>query len=151
MSVLRLDEDSLSAIMRKRRGATGVEQPGKVKQVRSRNKYNAVKVQIDGIVFDSKGEGRRYLELRHLERLGEISDLKTHVRYRLKVEGIGGEWHCDYIADFTYTDRDGQFVVEDFKSAPTETRVFEMKAGMMRALHGITIRRVRKSERSRGR
>ena len=47
------------------------------------NKYNAVKVNVDGITFDSKKEAERYSELKLLERCGAISDLELQVEYKL--------------------------------------------------------------------
>lgn len=48
-----------------------------------RNKYGNDKVIIDGITFDSKLEGRRYLFLRDQEKKGIITDLKCHPTYEL--------------------------------------------------------------------
>ncbi len=61
------------------------------------------KVAIDGIVFDSRLEARRYLDLRNLQRAGLISDLKTHVNFEFIINGYKiGEYHID----FTYFDRE---------------------------------------------
>ena len=88
------------------------------------------KVFLDGFEFDSVKEARRYQALRLLERGGEIRDLKVHVPFELipaqyepdTVGPRGGirkgkciERACKYIADFTYYDKDGQYVVEDCK------------------------------------
>ena len=47
------------------------------------NKYNAQRVKVDGITFDSKKEAKRYSELKLLERCGAISDLELQVEYKL--------------------------------------------------------------------
>lgn len=39
-------------------------------------KYHNRKTVIDGITFDSAKEARRYMELKLLERAGEISNLQ---------------------------------------------------------------------------
>ena len=46
-------------------------------------KYHAIKTVYDGITFDSRKEARRYAALKLLERAGEISDLRTQVKYEL--------------------------------------------------------------------
>ena len=48
-----------------------------------KSKYGAKKVEIDGIIFDSKKEGRRYQELKMLQKAGEISNLQRQVKYIL--------------------------------------------------------------------
>lgn len=48
------------------------------------NKYGNIKTVIDGIKFDSKRESERYLELKLLEKAGEISDLKLQPRFILQ-------------------------------------------------------------------
>jgi len=48
-----------------------------------RRKYNAVKTKVDGYVFDSKAEARRYLELKELRQAGKIRSLSIHPRYEL--------------------------------------------------------------------
>ena len=47
------------------------------------NKYGAKKTEIDGIVFDSKHEAHRWVELKYMERAGLIKELKRQVRYCL--------------------------------------------------------------------
>ena len=39
------------------------------------SKYKAQKTEVDGILFDSKKEAKRYAELKFLEKAGEISNL----------------------------------------------------------------------------
>ena len=46
-------------------------------------KYKNKKVTIDGYVFDSKKEAKRYTELKLLERSGKISNLNLQVEYEL--------------------------------------------------------------------
>ena len=42
----------------------------------SKSKYKAVKTQIEGIMFDSKKEAKRYTELKLLEKAGMITHLE---------------------------------------------------------------------------
>ena len=45
------------------------------------NKYNARKVAVDGIAFDSVREARRYKELKLMQQAGKISDLRLQVPF----------------------------------------------------------------------
>lgn len=104
-------------------------------------KFNAKKVEIDGIVFDSGLEAKRYQKLKLLERSGEIRELDIHVPYRLEVNG---EHICDYEADFVYIRvSDGFKVVEDAKGV--KTPVYRLKKKLMKAIYGIEIVEVYKS------
>lgn len=106
-------------------------------------KYGNRKVEIDGMTFDSVKEGRRYSQLKLLERAGEIRELELQVKYRLEVNGVHV---CDYLADFVYEEtvdrecghRRFERVVEDVKGV--RTKDYRIKAKLMKACHGITIR-----------
>ena len=101
-----------------------------------RSKYGNRKTVLDGMVFDSAGESHRWAELKLLERAGQIHDLRRQVEFSCEVNG---HLVTKYLADFTYTE-DGQKVVEDFKSKPTETALFRIKAKLLFACHGIVIK-----------
>ena len=64
-------------------------------------KYRARRTEIDGIVFDRAKEARRYLDLKLLERCGEIRALELQVRYELLPKN-GRERAVHYVADFRY-------------------------------------------------
>lgn len=52
--------------------------------MRSSNKYRNVKVRaIDGTVFDSHKEARRWQELLLLQKAGAITELRRQVEYEL--------------------------------------------------------------------
>jgi len=103
------------------------------------NKYNAQKTTIQGITFDSKKEASRYLVLLSREQAGEITDLQCQPRWPLVVNGVKVS---RYTADFSYTTKDGEYIVEDVKSTATKTRAYVMRRKLMLALHGIEIREV---------
>jgi len=84
--------------------------------------------------FASKKEAKRYQELRMLNLAGKIADLQTQVPFRIEINGV---LVCKYIADFTYRERAMQ-IVEDCKGY--RTAIYRLKAKLMRAVHGITIR-----------
>jgi len=89
-----------------------------------KNKYNAVKVEIDGMKFDSKKEAARYSELVLIQRAGKISFLERQVPFVLqdKFEYQGEKIReIKYIADFTYIE-DGKKIIEDVKSWITQKR-----------------------------
>lgn len=93
------------------------------------SKYHSVKTEVDGVVFDSRAESRRYEELTLLERIGEISDLRLQPEYELQAGFVHRGKKIRpivYRADFSYTEN-GVLVVEDVKSPATRTPLFEVK------------------------
>lgn len=122
----------------------------------SRNKYSNRKVEVNGIVFDSKKEAKRYSELKLLEYAGMITDLQMQVKYILIPEqrepdqigkrggvkkGMLIERECSYIADFVYYDfTHGKTVVEDAKGYKTKEYIIKRK--LMLYVHGIRINEV---------
>lgn len=124
----------------------------------SGTKYHNEKVcSVDGEVFDSRREFRRYNELKLLERAGEIRDLKRQVAYIIipehrepDVTGPRGgrkkgrliESATRYIADFVYDEKgpDGEWqqVVEDCKGVRTDT--YKIKRKLMLHVYGIRVR-----------
>lgn len=119
------------------------------------SKYNAKKVEYNGMTFDSKRELKRYKELELLQEAGEIKDLQRQVKYVLiptqrepDIIGKRGgvkkgkviEHECSYTADFTYLDEDGDLVVEDSKGF--KTKDYAIKRKLMLYVHGIKIKEV---------
>ena len=122
-------------------------------------KYHNKKVIINGEVFDSKREYRRFLELSLLEKAGEIQGLKRQVKFELipsQREPSPGiyirgtkrghpkpgkviEKEVAYYADFVYW-HDGKMVVEDAKGVKTKEYIIKRK--LMLHIHGIRIREV---------
>ena len=101
-------------------------------------KYRNIKVGK----YDSKREKYRADLLKILEKQGEISHLKEQVKFELipsqRVDGKLIEKACSYIADFTYCDVHGNFIVEDAKGVRTE--VYKIKRKLMLQVHGIIIK-----------
>ena len=128
-----------------------------------KNKYNAKKVTVDGIVFDSAKEAERYKELLSLEKAGAIQDLQlqpwfelipaqyeTFERYgktgkRLKDGRRCVELSLSYKGDFAYTEN-GKRVVEDVKGyrnpASSGYAKYIIKRKLMLYVHGIRIKEV---------
>lgn len=125
-----------------------------------KNKYYNIKTRaLDGTVFDSLKEARRWDELLLLQRAGKISDLQRQVKYELipnqyetyeryskKGERLKDgvrliERKVEYVADFVYTNADtGENVVEDSKGVRTKDYIIKRK--LMLAVHGIRIKEV---------
>ena len=120
------------------------------------NKYSNKKIEVDGIIFHSKREAKRYKELLLLEQAGAISNLERQVKYVLiptqrELETVGArggihkgkviEKECAYYADFVYFDREKrEIVVEDTKGMRTTDYVIKRKLMLYR--HGIRIREI---------
>lgn len=100
-------------------------------------KYRNRKIEVDGFVFDSQKEARRWSELSLLQRAGKISQLERQVRIPMTVNG---HKVCALVADFRYVEN-GETVVEDTKSAITrKLPAYRIKAKLLKACHGIEIR-----------
>lgn len=89
-----------------------------------RRKYNNKKTTVNKQTFDSKREARRFLQLKSLEKAGEIFDLQCQVKFEL-IPKQDGERACNYIADFVYKNADGTVFVEDVKGK--QTPVYKIK------------------------
>lgn len=110
------------------------------------SKYNSKKTVIDGQVFDSRKEAKRYQELAFLEKVGVIKNLSRQVKFVLipsqrdEATGKVVERECSYKADFEYTTEDGKTVVEDVKGFKTKEYIIKRKLLLWR--YGIKIREV---------
>ena len=90
---------------------------------------------IDGIVFDSAKEAKRYWELKQMG----VWPIELQPKFELVVNGV----HiCDYRADFAYEVpySGGQRVIEDVKGM--KTREYRIKKKLMKAIHNIDIQEV---------
>lgn len=105
------------------------------------SKYHSKKIEADGIIFDSRKEYRRWVELSLLEKAGEISELRRQVKFVLipaQYELVGFtktgkstyrcfERECSYVADFVYKDDQGVEHVEDTKGFKTKDYIIKRK------------------------
>jgi hypothetical protein len=125
-----------------------------------KSKYYNVKTRaLDGTVFDSLKEARRWDELLLLQRAGKITELQRQVKYelipaqyetyerygkkgqRLKDGVILLERKVEYVADFVYTIVEtGENIVEDAKGIRTKEYILKRK--LMLAVHSIRIKEV---------
>jgi hypothetical protein len=138
--------------MKKTRRWTEEELAG-IKKPRGKGRYgNVKKITEDGIRFDSKREYLRYLDLKLLQRAGEIQDLMVHPKYPIVIGGIPimvalnqhKPWGrlLTYEADFTYLERvpgtkhnEHRQIIEDVKmQSGHRTGVYKLKRALMKAM-----------------
>ena len=120
------------------------------------SKWGNKKTVIDGFVFDSRKEARRYSELKILEKAGKIKNLRLQVPFELvpsqyedcedvytkgknkgeKKKGKCLEKAVVYIADFVY-ELNGEMVVEDTKGFKTKDYIIKRKLMLFR--YGIRV------------
>lgn len=130
-----------------------------------KSKYHAKKITVNGEVFDSRKEYRRFCELRLLERAGAIAELRRQVRFELipaqyveyptgefykrgekkgqpKIKRVCVEQSVCYYADAVYYEN-GKRIVEDTKSPATRKKEsYIIKRKLMLWVHGIRIKEV---------
>ena len=98
------------------------------------HKYHAAPTSIDGLRFDSKAEAGRYVDLRLLQKAGEIVFFLRQVPFDLP----GG---VKYKADFMIFWADGSVTVEDVKGYDTPQS--RLKRRQVEALYPVTIELVK--------
>lgn len=108
------------------------------------SKYHNVKVEIDGIWFDSGKEGVRYRELKARQAAGEIEGLELQPMFEvvacckfhddhLKI----GEYHADF--QYRQIKPELKHIIEDVKSKATRTQVYQLRKKLVEIYHDITI------------
>lgn len=98
-------------------------------------KYRNRKTKINGRTFDSKAEAEFYQLL-----LNHKISFECQKKFEIRVNGI---LICYYYADFVIKG-DGKDYVVDVKGY--ETRDFVLKRKLMKAVHGIDVLVIKKSE-----
>jgi hypothetical protein len=98
------------------------------------SKYGNRKIEIDGVMFDSIKEGRRYQELKLLQNAGLIFNLELQPFFELQPAFCTSDGKKEraitYKADFMYWDvEQRRYIVEDVKGVRTE--VYKIKRKMM--------------------
>ena len=97
---------------------------------KSKSKYNARKINIDGICFDSRAEADYYCRLKLLLRAGEIDGFCRQARF-VVTEGKNGEKGTEYVTDFVIFYPGERYKIVDVKGVKTE--VFKLKIKSLRA------------------
>lgn len=99
-------------------------------------KYRNIKTEYNGVVFDSRKECRRSIELEIMQRGGVISHLERQKAFELQPGYVNNKGEkirpITYVADFYYYDKDrGIWVAEDVKSPATrQDKVYRIKKKM---------------------
>lgn len=150
----RAQAQILQKVQAQQEAQKAAQEAEKAAKPKKSNKLHAEKVDLtmpDGTLmhFDSKREARRYMDLWLMQRAGEISGLRTQVKYELipKQAHKDGtkERAIEYVADFVY-EQGGETLVEDSKgfrdTSSAAYRLFVMKRKMMLYFYGITVREV---------
>jgi len=101
-----------------------------------RNKYGAVKTQVDGIWFDSKREAEYYGELKLREAAGEIVLQEIHPKFPIVHNGA---LICVVELDFQYLAKTngGEFVYVDVKGV--DTGLSRLKRKLVEAFYSIVV------------
>lgn len=113
----------------------GLDVPRRVVPAEKKNKYGAVKTEVDGMVFDSKKESAEWARLSALQRAGKIRDLERQKRFILQDGFVNNKGErirpiC-YVGDFSFYDvEQGSLVVMDTKSKATRTPAYLLKKKM---------------------
>ena len=99
----------------------------------SRSKFNNVPTIIDGIRFSSQREGKRYEELKQLQKCGEVVWFIRQAPCHLP----GG---VKYLADFVVIWACGEVTVEDVKGM--KTPMYRLKKRQVEAIYPIHIKEI---------
>ena len=113
------------------------------------SKYNAKKVEVDGIKFDSKAEGEYYLHLKQQVAERQILGFERQKRMLLQegfnVEGVKGKIRpIFYVVDFIITENDGTLTYVDVKGM--ETDVFKLKKKLFMKRYNTALLKVKKTK-----
>lgn len=106
------------------------------------SKYRNVRVEVDGLSFDSKREANQWLRLKARELAGEIRNLRRQVIFPLLAPvasspGVNVEV-ARYVADFCFEEvSDGRLCVVDAKGV--KTALFKLKAKWLELQSGIVV------------
>lgn len=104
---------------------------------KKRLKYKNIRSTVDGIMFDSRKELKRWVLLKELEKQGHIANLKRQVAMNIVVNKVKV---CKWVADFVYKENNN-IVYEDVKSKFTrKLPIYRIKKKLMLACFGVTIK-----------
>lgn len=101
---------------------------------KGKSKYRNIKTEYNGVMYDSKAEARRAMELDMLEKGGWIHSIERQPKFPIEINGIKV---FTYIADFRYQTMTDE-VVEDVKGM--KTPMFNLKKKCVEAYYGIEIK-----------
>lgn len=95
---------------------------------------------VNGIVFASIAESRRYAQLRLMEMAREISGLRQGVKRDLIVNGVK---IGSYTPDFEYLTKTGDLVIEEVKSGTSGKQAdYRLRKKVFEASTNLTVTEV---------
>ncbi|EHN6041061.1 DUF1064 domain-containing protein [Listeria monocytogenes] len=110
------------------------------KRTSTRSKYNAKKVVIDNVKFDSKAEAAYYEQLKLLKMSGEVVSFDLQPEFILQDSFVknGKKYHAiKYRADFLVRYKDGHEELIDVKGMLTNEFILKRKLFEMRYMQSI--------------
>jgi len=97
---------------------------------RNKHKFHAIQIELDGIKFDSKKEAKFYMQLKMLQKLGEVIFFLRQVPFDLP-------GNIKYRCDFQVFYKDGTVSFIDVKGMKTQEYI--MKKKQVESLYPIVI------------
>lgn len=135
---MRWTEEQYMEYLRKNNKMPG---KGLVLKPAKKSKYNANRVRVDGILFDSQLEADYYSDLKLQLKMGTIRGFCRQPEFVLQ-EGFGDIRPITYRPDFIVFYNDGTYEIIDAKGMETET--FKLKNKMFNAkFPGLELKVVR--------
>lgn len=116
----RITEEEFEAIMAR----MGKQAP---KPQKKKSKYNARKVTVDGLRFDSELEAKFYGQLKLLQKVGAIDGFCRQARF-IVTEGDTAGSATEYLCDFVIFYPDHTYKIVDTKGVQTEVFKLKMKS-----------------------
>lgn len=112
------------------------------------SKYHNTKIELDGLIFDSKKEAKVYCDLQRMKQAGEIKDFTRQQSFELipaQYETINGKKKCveksvKYVADFVVAHNNGDTEVLDAKGM--RTPIYIIKRKLMRYINNIGVKEI---------
>lgn len=98
-----------------------------------KHKFKAVQSEANGIIFSSKKEMRRYLDLNLLKKAGQVLFFIRQVPFHLP-------GNIKYVCDFMIFWTDGNITIEDVKGFKTD--MYKAKKRIVEAVYPIEIQEV---------
>lgn len=142
---MRLQKSQTTKLVRLRPWGTkklkrNIRRTSLTKQTSTRSKYNAKKVVIDNIKFDSKAEAAYYQQLKLLKMSGEVVSFDLQPEFILQDSFVknGKKYHAiKYRADFLVRYKDGHEELIDVKGMLTNEFILKRKLFEMRYMQSI--------------
>ena len=118
------------------RSIMGFDTPRRTPEPEKKNKYGAKRVELDGLMFDSKKECAEWAKFCRMEAAGVISNLKRQTSLDFFVKG---KKMFTYKPDMEYDGPDGHHYIDVKSPATAANPLFRLKRRIIEAEYGIKI------------